>query len=75
MGLSDSNITPGLTTLLCPALDHGKMFGIALYCRGTFGGVVVLVGLWDSNTTPGYTFSALPLIVAILNPFIREYKV
>ena len=30
------------------------MYGIALYCKDTLGGVVV-VGLCDSNTNPGYT--------------------
>ena len=30
VGHSDSN-----TTLLCPALDHGDMYGIALYCKET----------------------------------------
>ena len=43
---------------LCSALDCGNIYGIALYCKGTLGGVVVwwcggVVGLSDSNTTPG----------------------
>ena len=52
VGLSDSNTTPGYTTLLCSALDCGNMYGIALYCKETWGGGGGMV-LFDSNTTPG----------------------
>ena len=42
------------------ALDCGNMYVIALYCTEIY--VVVVVGLSDSNTTPGYAtllYSAL----------------
>ena len=51
-GLSDSNTTPGYTTLLCFALDCGSMLlnrsrhKWCWWCG---------FGLSDSNTTPGYT--------------------
>ena len=54
MGLSDSNTTPGYTTLLCSALDCGNIDGIGLYCKDTYGGgVVVVMVIFDSNTYPG----------------------
>ena len=41
--LSDSNTTPGLTTILCSALENGNMYEIALYCKGTRVVVMVVV--------------------------------
>ena len=35
VGISDSNTTPGFTTLLYSALNCGNMYGITLYCKGT----------------------------------------
>ena len=33
VGISDSNTTPGFTTLLYSALNFGNKYGITLYCK------------------------------------------
>ena len=66
MVFSGSNTTQGYTTLLCSALDCGNMYGISLYCKGTWGGGDSGVGV--SVVIPFQViqlYSALPWIVAI----------
>ena len=57
----------GYRTLLCPALDCGNVYGIAPYCKGTYGcggytlGCGGYTGVFsDSNSTPGYTTLLCP---------------